>query len=41
MDFNSGSDLEQALTENGEKWYNVQFFKLQKAGLQNLSKTRK
>ena len=41
MDFNGGSDLEQALTENGEKWCNVQFFKLQKGGLQNLPKTRK
>ena len=26
MDFNDGSDLEQAVTENGEKWCNVQFF---------------
>ena len=38
MDFSEGNNPEQAVTENGEKQYNVQFLKLQKAGLQQMSK---
>ena len=41
MDFNKGSNLEQATTERGKKRYNVQFSKIQKAGLGNQSKTKK
>ena len=31
MDFNEGSNLEQATTEKGEKRYNVQFSKISKS----------
>ena len=31
MDFNEGSNLEQATTEKGEKRYNVQFSKITKS----------
>ena len=41
MDFNKGSNLEQATTERAKKRYNVQFSKIQKAGLGNQSKTKK
>ena len=41
MDFNEGSNLEQATTEKGEKRYTCNFPKLPKAGLQNQSKKKK
>ena len=41
IDFNEGSNLEQATTEKGEKRYNMQLSKITKAGPWNQSKKKK
>ena len=41
MDFNGGSNLEQAVTENGEKQHNMQFSKITKSWSSKRSKKNK